>query len=104
MTVGEVEVSAITSDRVEMKYILHLHSSGLETQEAALATDAERTEADPPSDSLILYFTQPGEALWDIARRYRLPRTQLLEMNPDLEKSEPAPGQSVLVWHRQLRA
>ena len=104
LTVGEVEVSAITSDRVEMKYILHLHSSGLETQEAALATDAERAEADPPSDSLILYFTQPGEALWDIARRYRLPRTQLLEMNPDLEKSEPAPGQSVLVWHRQLRA
>ncbi len=104
LTVGEVDVSAITSDRVEMKYILHLRGSGMETQEAALATEAERVEAEPPSESLILYFTQPGEGTWDIARRYRLPRAQLTEMNPGLEKTEPAPGQSVVVWHRQLQA
>ncbi len=104
LTVGEVDVSAITSDRVEMKYILHLQSSGLQVQDAALAADAERVEADPPSDSLILYFIQPGEEMWDIARRYRLPRAQLTEMNPELEKAEPVPGQSVLVWRRQLRA
>ena len=87
-----------------MKYILHLRGSGMETQEAALATEAERVEAEPPSESLILYFTQPGEGTWDIARRYRLPRAQLTEMNPGLEKTEPAPGQSVVVWHRQLQA
>ena len=104
LTVGEVDVSAITSDRVEMKYILHLRGSGLETQEADLATEAERVEAEPPSESLILYFTQPGEETWDIARRYRLPRAQLMEMNPGLEKAEPTPGQSVVVWHRQLQA
>ena len=100
LTVGEVDVSAITSDRVEMKYILHLRGSGLETQEASLATEAERVEAEPPSESLILYFTQPGEETWDIARRYRLPRAQLMEMNPGLENAEPTPGQSVVVWHR----
>ena len=104
LTVGEVDVSAITSDRVEMKYILHLRGSGLETQEANLATEAERVEAEPPSESLILYFTQPGEETWDIARRYRLPRAQLMEMNPGLENAEPTPGQSVVVWHRQLQA
>ena len=104
LTVGEVDVSAITSDRVEMKYILHLRGSGLETQEANLATEAERVEAEPPSESLILYFTQPGEETWDIARRYRLPRAQLMEMNHGLEKAEPTPGQSVVVWHRQLQA
>lgn len=49
LTVGEVDVSAITSDRVEMKYILHLRGSGLETQEASLATEAERVEAEPPA-------------------------------------------------------
>ena len=48
--------------------------------------------------------TQPGEETWDIARRYRLPRAQLMEMSPGLENAEPTPGQSVVVWHRQLQA
>ena len=98
LRVGEVDVSAITSDRVEMKYILHLSVNGLDVQAAGLVTDAEAIAADAPSESLILYFTQPGETAWDIARRYRLPRAQLTEMNPALAEGEPAPGQAVLVW------
>ena len=99
---GDVDMSAITSDRVEMKYILHLTASGLDTQEVQMATEAERVSADSPSDCLILYFTQPGEDVWDIARRYRLPQSQLLDLNPALQSAPPASGQSVLVWHRNV--
>lgn len=99
---GDVDMSAITSDRVEMKYILHLTASGLDAQEVQMATEAERVSADSPSDCLILYFTQPGEAVWDIARRYRLPQSQLLDLNPALQSAPPASGQSVLVWHRDV--
>ena len=67
-----------------------------------MATEAERVSADSPSDCLILYFTQPGEAVWDIARRYRLPQSQLLDLNPALRIRSPASGQSVLVWHRDV--
>lgn len=104
LQVDDIEVSAITSDRVEMKYILHVSAAGISAQETAVVTEAELVDADAPSDCLILYFTQPGESAWDIARRYRLPRTQLEELNPALSQGEPLCGQSLLVWRRMAEA
>lgn len=95
----EVEVNAITSDRVEMKYIMHLNISGVQTEQALLVTDALPVAAQTPEESIVLYFTQPGESLWDIARRYRVPAKELQELNPELE-GEPVPGQGVVVWRR----
>ena len=69
-----------------------------------MVTEAELVDAAAPSDCLILYFTQPGESAWDIARRYRLPRTQLEELNPALRQGEPLCGQSLLVWRRMAEA
>lgn len=99
LQVGDVDVSAITSDRVEMKYIMHLTVSGMQTAQAALVTDAEPAAADAPSAGIILCFAQGGETLWDIARRYRVPMALLKELNPDLT-GEPRSGQGVVVWHR----
>jgi len=99
LSVGDVDVSAITSDRVEMKYILHLDVTGQRTQEVRLVTDAQPVAAAEPDKSIILYFTQPGETLWDIARRYRVPVKEIRELNPELT-GEPKTGQGVVVWHR----
>ena len=99
---GEVEASAITSDRVEMKYILHLTAEGMDVQQAQWVAAAEPLpDAPAPSDRMILYFAQPGETAWDIARRYRLPRAQLDALNPSLAQQNPAPGDALLVWRRQ---
>lgn len=99
LTVGDVDVSAITSDRVEMKYIMHLTASGMKTAQASLITDAEKIPAEKPAGCIVLYFTQPGESLWDIARRYRVPVRQLRDLNPDVA-DEPKCGQGVVVWHK----
>jgi len=99
LTASDVDVSAITSDRIEMKYILHMQSSGLVTDEARLMTDAAMVASGSPEEGIVLYFTQPGESLWDIARRYRVPVTDVRNLNPDLG-GEPKTGQGVVVWHR----
>lgn len=100
---GDVDVSAITSDRVEMKYIMHLTVSGMRTEEASLVTDAEPAAAPQPPGGIILCFAQAGETLWDIARRYRVPMALLRELNPDLT-GEPRAGQGVVVWHKDAQA
>ena len=99
LAVGDVDVTAITSDRVEMKYIMHLNVSGHRTEEVRLVTDAQPVAAPAPDASIVLYFTQPGESLWDIARRYRVPVKEVRELNPELT-GEPKIGQGVVVWHR----
>ena len=99
LTVSDVDVSAITSDRVEMKYILHLAVNGVATEQARLVVDASSVSAPAASGGIVLYFVQPGETLWDIARRYRVPTEELRSLNPELT-GEPDVGQGVVVWHR----
>lgn len=96
---SEVEANAITSDRVEMKYIMTMDVSGVQTQQARLVTDALPVAAAAPEGSIVLYFTQPDETMWDIAKRYRVPVRELKELNPEAGE-ELAPGQGVVVWRR----
>ena len=103
LTMTDVDVNAVTSDRVEMKYIMHLQASGVRTREARLVTDAACTPAEEMPGGIILYFTQPGETLWDIARRYRVPVREVQNLNPSL-KSEPKVGQGVVIWRREKEA
>ena len=99
LTCGDVEASAITSDRVEMRYIMHLDISGVREETARLVTDALPVATGTPEGSIVLYFTQPGETLWDIAKRYRVPVKEIRELNPEVA-DELQPGQGVVVWHR----
>lgn len=99
LSCGDVDAVAITSDRVELRYVMHLCISGTQARELRLVTDALPVPAGPGDGSIVLYFTQPGESLWDIARRYRVPEASLRELNPELTE-EPKPGQGVVVWRR----
>jgi len=99
LSCSEVEASAITSDRVEMRYIMHLSVNGTQTETLRLVTEVLPVASSGVDGSIVLYFTQPGERLWDIARRYRVPEKEIRDLNPELI-DEPKPGQGVVVWHR----
>lgn len=96
---SDVDAVAITSDRVELRYVMHLQVAGTQTETLRLITDALPVSAAPEDGSIVLYFTQPGESLWDIARRYRVPEGELRALNPEVTE-EPKPGQGVVVWRR----
>lgn len=96
---GDVDAAAITSDRIELRYVMHLRLKGTQAETVRLVTEVLPVSAGAVDGSIVLYFTQPGERLWDIARRYRVPEKEIRELNPELVE-EPKPGQGVVVWHR----
>lgn len=98
--ISDIEASAITSDRVEMKYIMHLALQGSDVETYRIVQDAAAEAAPPPDGSIVLYFVQPGETLWDIARRYRVPVEEIRRLNPE-GTNEVRPGQGIVVWRRQ---
>ncbi len=98
---SNVEVSSITSDRVEIRYILHLFCNDVELATDALVSDVQRQPGEAMEPGIVLYFTQPEENLWDIAKRYRVSGESLLRMNPNLRENGPfETGSSVILWQR----
>ena len=57
----------------------------------------------PTTEDVVLYYTQPGEKLWDVARRYRVPVEGIRALNPGMQ-GELQPGQGVVVWRRMAAA
>lgn len=99
LTAVNVESVPVTSDRVELRYILHADVEGVEAQPVSVVKDATAIPAAETTGDIVLYFTQPGEGTWDIARRYRIPVSELKQLNPDLT-GEPKTGQGLVVWRR----
>ena len=99
LTAVQTEPSAITGDRVELKYILHLSAEGVRKAAATVITDAEMVDAPPAEKGIVLCFVQPGETLWEIARRYRIAPDEIRALNPQLT-DDPLPGTPVIAYKR----
>ncbi len=99
LTAANAEAVPITSDRAELRYILHLDVEGADTEEIPVVTEVTAVPGAVPTKDIVLYFTQPGETAWDIARRYRIPESELRALNPELQ-GDPKTGQGVVVWRR----
>lgn len=99
LAADEVEATPITSDRVELRYVLHLAADGVETKTVQLLTDAQETAANPPEDGLYLCYCQNGEDWWSLAKQYRVPMEKLRKMNAELPEML-SPGTGVLIWRK----
>lgn len=95
----QAEPSAVTGDRVEIKYILQMQAEGVRKEGRGIITDAVPVTAASAEKGIALYFLQPGEELWDVARHYRLPIRTLKELNPDLTDT-PMPGEKIIAYRR----
>ncbi|MBE5787387.1 MAG: hypothetical protein E7324_07585 [Clostridiales bacterium] len=97
LTALQAEASPVTGDRVELKYILELHAEGMRKSAAQVIVDARTVAAEEDQKGVTLCFLQPGEGLWDVARRYRVPLQQLQQMNPDVKETA---GTCVIAYKR----
>lgn len=102
LTVDHVEAVPLTSDRAELRYVLHAEIEGVQTTQATMVTEAVPAAAAETTKDIVLYFPQPGEGAWEIARRYRIPLEELRALNPELT-GEPKPGQGLVVWRRVVK-
>ncbi len=96
---AEVEAVPVTSDRAEVRCILQLHLSGDRTRTVDLVTEALPVPAEAPCGDIILCFAQPGETLWDVAKRYRITPERLSQLNPGLN-GEIRAGDGLIVWRQ----
>ena len=97
LTALQVEPSVVTGDRVELKDILRLQAEGVRQAEARVITDIQAVEAPEKEQGIVLSFLQPGETLWDLAKRHRIPLAELNRLNPQLT-DQPAPGTAVVTY------
>ena len=98
LTPSNVDVAGITSDRVEVKYILHLSCHDAALAPENLVSGISFLPAQPDEPGILLCFSRPGETLWDIAKRYRVSCDSLRRTNPPLEDGKP--NQRVILWRR----
>ncbi len=99
LTASQVDPGAVTGDRAELKYILRLNADGVRKHEAQVLVDIQEVPAQETFRGITLYYLQPGETLWDAAKRCRLPVDEIKRLNPSLE-AEPRVGTPVLAYKR----
>ncbi|MBR6569971.1 MAG: DUF3794 domain-containing protein [Clostridia bacterium] len=99
LTAASVDPVTITSDRVEIKYILHLDCYDVQLSSVPFITQVTAQPAPPDEPGILMCFSQPGETVWELAKRYRVNPDSLRSMNPDLKDSS-AGGQRVILWKR----
>ncbi|MBQ7868620.1 MAG: DUF3794 domain-containing protein [Clostridia bacterium] len=100
LTPGMVDVTPVTSDRVEVKYILHLDCQDVQLAPEQMVTQVTACPAGEREPGMVVYFSQPGETLWDIAKRYRVNAEAIKRMNPTISEEGAAQVQRVLMWSR----
>ncbi len=99
LTAANIDPVTITSDRVEVKYILHLDCCDVQLSPRPLVTQVTARPAEPAEPGILLCFSQPGETVWDLAKRYRVSPESLKNMNPGLQDGG-MEGQRVILWKR----
>lgn len=97
---SNVEVNGITSDRVEIKFILHVSCYDVQMGDEPLVTGIDEQPAQPVQPGILLCFSQPGETVWDIAKRYRVSSDSLKRMNPDLGEGDSESSERVILWRK----
>lgn len=82
-----VEPSAVAGDRAEIRYVISLRAEGTRYGRRLLLPRWRRS-CPGGGSVLAMYRTQPDERLWDVMKRYRLPRESLLALNEQLTADE----------------
>lgn len=101
LAADRVEAIPLTSDRVELRYILRVDVDGLEEENVNAVLDAAAVSGAPVTQDMILYYPQRDEGVWEIAKRYRISEGELRAMNPELQRESRA-GKGLVIWHKDV--
>ena len=67
--------------------------------QSPMVTQVSSKPSGPEEPGILLCVSQPGETLWDVAKRYRVGEEAVHALNPELTDTL-TPGQGVVVWRR----
>ncbi len=96
---GNFSYHLLSAGEVELRGVIYIEGTAAETVEVPCilqAEIAENTENDGPRPSLVIYFTQPGDTLWNVAKHYSVTRDSIIKANK-LPEGALAAGQKILI-------
>ncbi len=96
LTAQDVQAEGIAADRVELKYRMELNADAVEARNISLPASVKQTQARPERSGLVMIWPQPGETLWDIAKRLRVTTESIAKLNPGVAETKPGKGVMVL--------
>ncbi len=95
----ESAVVSGSGDALDVKITLECTGKGFTTDRANILTGLEELELENREAGVMVYFTGKGETRWDIAKRFRIPQSELQACNPDLPEHLQS-GEKVLLLLR----
>ncbi len=94
LSLSDVDFRCLTSDRAEIKYIMHLELLGNHIESTPCITDITRKENTEDCAGIHVYFIDKNESLWDIGKKTG---TALQDLDPRCADTENSLGQKDIV-------
>jgi LysM repeat protein len=97
-TIENIVFDIASTNDIELAIKLHIKVHTAKHMEISCAAGLEATPDTPVKKApVILYFTKPGETLWDIAKHYRIPVEKLISDNSLSPDAKPEPGKRLFI-------
>lgn len=99
ITTGNFSYHLLSAGEVELRGTIYIEGTAAEQVEVPCILQAEaveNAENDGPRPSLVIYFTQPGDTLWNVAKHYSVTRDSIVKANK-LPEGALAAGQKILI-------
>lgn len=91
------EITSDTEMGIKAQVVVQAHISKKRQIDVVTGIKGVRPAEKRENPPLLVYYTQQGESLWNIAKRYRIPVQKILSDNCMEEETEPAAGQKILL-------
>jgi hypothetical protein len=100
--VDHVSFSPIASDEMELRFVINSRGKVLSKAKQEVIMEVEELEAASKDDlgGIIIYFTQPGDSLWSVAKRFSTTIAGILKYNPNLDQQDLVPGTRIVVYKK----
>lgn len=101
LEVDHYSYSVISANEVELRVVVDINARLMEQTDVSLITNVTETPAEDRSNeqypSITIYFSQPGDTLWKIAKKYRTTVEDILRVNEFGADDVIGVGQQIIV-------
>jgi hypothetical protein len=96
-----ISYTLLAQDEAELKITVLCRTGVNRTIEKDVIIGAEEAEKAAARDAgIYIYFVQPGDNLWAIAKKYNTTITNILKYNTLEDESRPAPGTKLVIFKK----
>jgi len=101
LVIDHVNCTLIAPDEVEFRAVMTAEVSVFTSVEKEVFLDVEVEELKQGEDSgIFVYFVQPGDSLWSIAKKYNTTIASILKYNAIDESQVLTPGDKLLIYKK----